>query len=96
MQAPDRQEVVTNQILSPHKLSQTASSFSSSAVLCQAQQQDCCANETGQCQSGNIHQQVWGNSLPGTVSASTDDLGLLYTEGCLSGGRTPTGEGQHT
>ena len=93
--APDRWEMVLNRNLSPHKLPRTVSGFSSTSVLCQAQQGDYCANEAGQCHSGDIHQQVGGSSLPGTVPASTDDLGLVHTEGCLPGGRTPTREGQH-
>ena len=78
-----------------HKLSRTASSLSSSTVLHQAQQWDYHSNEAGQCHSSDIHQQVGRNALRGVVSASTDDLGLVCTEGCLSGGRTPPREGQH-
>jgi len=41
---------------------------------------DYCTNEAGQCHSSDIHQQVGGNSLPGTVQASTDDLGLVHRD----------------
>ena len=41
------------------------------------------------------HQQARGNALPGTLSARTHDLGLVCTEGCFSGCRTPTREGQY-
>ena len=82
-QAPDGWKVVPGRDLSPHKLSRTASCLSSS-------------NENGQCHNGDICQQTRGNALLGTLSACSDDLGLVRTERCFSGSRTPTGEGQYS
>ena len=93
--APDGWTVVPSGNLSPHKLSRTAGSLSSSTVFCQAQQGDYHPNEIRQCHRGDIHQQVGGGALPGTVSASADDLGLVCAERSLSGSRTPTRERQH-
>ena len=92
---PDGWKMVPRGNLSPHKLSRTTSCLSSAVVLCQAQQRDHRPNEVGQCHGGDIHQQARGNALPGTLSARTHDLGLVCTEGCFSGCKTPTREGQY-
>ena len=93
--APDGWKVVSRGNLSPHNLSRTTSCLSSAAVLCQVQQRDHRPNEVGRCHGGDIHQQARGNALPGTLSARIHDLGLVCTEGCFSGCRTPTREGQY-
>jgi len=67
-------------------------------VLCQAQQRDNNTNEVGQCRqchSGDIHQQARGDALPAALSACTVGLGLVHTEECVSGCRTPTRERQY-
>lgn len=78
--------------LSPHK---TTSGLFSTAVLYQVHLWDNGANEARQCHIGNMHQQIRWNALPGTVPASTNDLGLVHLEGCLSGVKTLTMEGQN-
>ena len=94
-QAPDGWEVVPSGNISPHQLPRTSSCLSSATVLCQAQQWDYRSNEIGQCHSSDLHKQTGRNALPTIMSTSIDNLGLVYTEGCLSGGGTPTREGQY-
>jgi len=61
-------------------------SCSSTTVLCQALQRDYNSDE---CHSSDIYQQTTGNALPDTVPAWSEDMGVVHSEGCLSGGRTP-------
>jgi len=63
--ATDRWKMVPIRIISPHKLSRTASCLSSTTVLCQAQKWDYHSNEVGQYHSSDTYLSV-------TVSASTD------------------------
>ena len=64
-------------------------------MLFQAQQWGHNSDEVGQCQSSDIHQQIRGNTLPDTLSVCTEDIGLVHSEGRLSGGRTSAREGQY-
>ena len=94
-QTTDRWEVVSSRNRSPHQLSRTASCLSSPTVLCKRQQRDYRADEVGQCHGSDIHQQTGGNSLSTIVPTGIDNLGVVFTEECLSGSRIPTWEGQH-
>ena len=78
---PDRWKMVPRGNHSPYKLSRTTSCVSSTTVLCQAQQWGYNSDEVGQCHSGDIHQQIRGNTLPDTLSACTEDMGLVHSEG---------------
>jgi len=94
-QALDRWEVVPSRNISPHQLPWTSSYRSSSTGLFQAQQWDYHSNKIGQCHSSDLHKQTGRNTPPTIVSTSVDNLGLVYTERCLSGGGKPTTEGQY-
>ena len=92
---PDRWEMVLRGSHSPYKLSRTTSCISSTTVLCQVQQWGHNSDEVRQCHSGGIHQQIRENTFPDTLSTCTEDMGLVHSEGCLSGGRTSAREGQY-
>jgi len=74
--APDRREVILNRNLSPHKLPQTTSGFSSTSVFCQAQQGDYCALD-------NVTAVTYINKLGGTHSQALCQLALMIWDWCI-------------
>ena len=81
-------------LIGPHQIPRVINSLPGTAELCQAQQQPDNSDENGQCHSSDIYQQDRRHTLPNTVPADTDNMGVESAEEYILGSRTPARKGE--